>query len=86
MKELIERFYHSIRTNGLPPIPYREVMLTARIMDEIFGQIYPNRTTEDGRQTTENGERDQSSEIRSQRTESKPVPSAIGDPPSVIAC
>ena len=43
MKELIERFYHSIRTNGLPPIPYREIMLTARIMDEIFGQIYPQR-------------------------------------------
>ena len=41
MKELIERFYNSIRTNGLPPIPYREIILTARIMDEIFAQIYP---------------------------------------------
>ena len=41
MKELIERFYNSIRANSSPPIPYREIMLTARIMDEIFAQIYP---------------------------------------------
>ena len=41
MKELIERFYNSIRTGGPPPIPYREIILTARIMDEIFAQIYP---------------------------------------------
>jgi hypothetical protein len=43
MKELIERFYESIRTGGPPPIPYREIILTARIMDEIFTQIYPTR-------------------------------------------
>jgi len=41
MKELIERFYNSIRRDGPPPIPYREIILTARIMDEIFAQIYP---------------------------------------------
>lgn len=41
MKELIGRFYNSIRLNGPPPIPYREIILTARIMDEIFAQIYP---------------------------------------------
>src|SRR5207245_4496414 len=41
MKELIERFYNSIRGESLPPIPYREIILTARIMDEIFAQIYP---------------------------------------------
>ena len=46
MKELIERFYDSIRTNEPPPIPYREIILTARIMDEIFAQIYPNRMTD----------------------------------------
>jgi hypothetical protein len=40
MKELIERFYHSIRMGGPPPIPYREIILTARIMDEIFAQVY----------------------------------------------
>ena len=39
MKELIERFHHSIRTKSSPPIPYREIILTARIMDEIFAQI-----------------------------------------------
>jgi predicted dehydrogenase len=43
MKELIERLYKSIRTGGEPPIPYREILLTARIMDEIFAQIYPSR-------------------------------------------
>lgn len=41
MKELIERFYASIRSGAEPPIPYREILLTARIMDEIFAQIYP---------------------------------------------
>jgi predicted dehydrogenase len=40
MKELIERFYNSVRSGSPPPIPYREIMLTARIMDEIFVQIY----------------------------------------------
>jgi predicted dehydrogenase len=40
MKELIERFYNSIREGGEPPIPYREIILTARIMDEIFAQIH----------------------------------------------
>jgi predicted dehydrogenase len=43
MKELVERFYNSIRNNSPPPIPYREIILTARIMDEIFAQIYPRR-------------------------------------------
>jgi predicted dehydrogenase len=41
MKELIERFYDSIRTGGEPPIPYREIILTTRIMEEIFQQVYP---------------------------------------------
>jgi predicted dehydrogenase len=43
MKELIERFYKSIRLESTLPIPYREIILTARIMDEIFVQIYPER-------------------------------------------
>lgn len=39
MKHLIESFYGSIR-DGLPiPIPYRELLLTARIMDNIFCQL-----------------------------------------------
>ena len=47
MKELIERFYNSIRSGGPPPIPYREIVLTARIMDEIFVQIYGGQKPED---------------------------------------
>ncbi len=39
MKELMARFYQAIGANGAPPIPYREIILTARIMDEIFRQI-----------------------------------------------
>jgi predicted dehydrogenase len=39
MKHLIESFYRSI-TEGAPvPIPYREIVLTARIMDAIFAQL-----------------------------------------------
>jgi predicted dehydrogenase len=45
MKELIERFYTSIRIGGQPPIPYREITLTARIMEEIFAQVYPASKT-----------------------------------------
>ena len=43
VKELIERFHNSIRSGSPPPIPYREIILTARIMDEVFAQIYPER-------------------------------------------
>lgn len=43
MKELIGQFYRSIATGGHPPIPYREIILTSRIMDEIFAQIYHRR-------------------------------------------
>jgi len=53
MKELIERFYDSIRLGKPVPIPYREIILTAKIMDEIFAQIYPGRTTDDRRQKTD---------------------------------
>ena len=53
MKELIERFYDSIRLGKPVPIPYREIILTAKIMDEIFAQIYPSRTTDDRRRKTD---------------------------------
>lgn len=39
MKELIERFHRSVETGGESPIPYREILLTARILDEIFAQL-----------------------------------------------
>jgi predicted dehydrogenase len=41
MKYLIESFYRSIETGTPPPIPYREILLTARIMDAIFVQLDP---------------------------------------------
>jgi len=43
MTELIRRFYDAIGTGGQPPIAYREIILTARLMDEIFAQVYPER-------------------------------------------
>jgi predicted dehydrogenase len=50
MTELISRFYQSIRLDAPPPIPHREILLTARIMDEIFSQIYlENRTQKNER-------------------------------------
>ena len=39
MKCLIESFYSSIEKETPPPIPYREILLTSRIMDDIFEQI-----------------------------------------------
>lgn len=41
MKYLIESFYRSIEESGPVPIPYREILLTARIMDAIFSQLDP---------------------------------------------
>ena len=39
MKYLIESFYRSIAEDAPLPIPYREILLTARIMDSIFAQL-----------------------------------------------
>lgn len=41
MKFLIESFYRSILYGAPPPIPAREIILTARIMDDIFAQLRP---------------------------------------------
>lgn len=46
MKYLIESFYRSIQENVPPPIPYREILLTARIMDEIFEQLATKKLPE----------------------------------------
>ena len=66
MKELIERFYNSIRRGYTLPIPYREIILTARIMDEIFAQIYQDDRlkTDDRGQRIKGGE--QTTEVRSE--------------------
>src|SRR5450755_3882619 len=39
MMYLIENFYRSIVEDTPLPIPYREIILTARIMDSIFAQL-----------------------------------------------
>jgi predicted dehydrogenase len=39
MKFLIESFYRSVSEDGPVPIPYREILLTTRIMDAIFAQL-----------------------------------------------
>ena len=46
MKYLIEAFYRSIVDDTPPPIPYREIVLTARIMDAIFDQLRSRRAAE----------------------------------------
>jgi predicted dehydrogenase len=43
MKELIERFHSSLPIDRPPPISYREILLTARIMDMLFEQIADRR-------------------------------------------
>jgi predicted dehydrogenase len=43
MKYLIESFYNSIREGAPLPIPYREILLTAQIMDSIFEQLGTGR-------------------------------------------
>jgi predicted dehydrogenase len=40
---LIRAFYRSITERVPVPIPYREILLTARIMDAIFDQLHSNR-------------------------------------------
>jgi hypothetical protein len=39
MKHLIESFYRSIAEGTPVPIPYRQIILTGRIMDAIFDQL-----------------------------------------------
>jgi predicted dehydrogenase len=43
MKYLIEAFYKAIQHNSPVPIPYREILLTAKIMDQIFQQLDKQR-------------------------------------------
>lgn len=48
MKYLIQAFYGSIAHNDPVPIPYREIVLTSTIMDEIFAQLAPTSTVASG--------------------------------------
>lgn len=43
MKHLIESFYRSIRDGAPLPISYREILLTAKIMESIFDQLNAKR-------------------------------------------
>lgn len=43
MRHLIEAFYRSIIDGTAVPIPYREILRTARIMDAIFNQLRSGR-------------------------------------------
>ena len=44
MKYLMESFYRSIREDVPVPLPYREILLTTRIMDEVFEQLETSRS------------------------------------------
>jgi hypothetical protein len=44
MKYLMGSFYNSIRECAPVPIPYREILLTTRIMGEIFNQLVTKRS------------------------------------------
>ena len=44
MKYLIESFYRSILQDTPVPIPYREILLSAQIMDSIFTQLDEQRS------------------------------------------
>jgi predicted dehydrogenase len=50
MKYLIEAFYRSIREDSAVPIPYREIVLTAKIMDAIFEQVCTGQASKQPRQ------------------------------------
>jgi predicted dehydrogenase len=43
MKDLIERFYLSILNDRPVPIPYRELLLTSRVMEAVFAQLADDR-------------------------------------------
>jgi len=45
MRFLIEAFYRSVKDGSPLPIPYREILLTSRIMDDIFRQLENSRSS-----------------------------------------
>jgi predicted dehydrogenase len=50
LKTLIESFYHSVLSNVPLPLSYREILLTSKIMDEIFLQINSQSSKDNIRQ------------------------------------
>jgi predicted dehydrogenase len=57
LKNLIEAFYRSIREDGPLPIPYRQILLTCKIMDEIFAQTNGKDEQQHNRSRSSNGDR-----------------------------
>jgi predicted dehydrogenase len=53
MKHLIECFYRSILEDTPEPIPHREILLTARIMDAIFEQLNESRVQVESQDNTQ---------------------------------
>lgn len=47
MQELIQRFYESFTAGGALPIPYRDILVTARIMDSVFAEVRRRAATEE---------------------------------------
>ena len=56
LKNLIEAFYRSIKTDGPLPIPYRQILLTCKIMDAIFAQTNQGREQRQKRSRSSNGD------------------------------
>jgi predicted dehydrogenase len=48
MRHLMASFYASVRGDAPVPIPYREILLTARIMDMVVEQLVNSRPRENG--------------------------------------
>lgn len=44
LKYLIELFYKSVNSNSPVPIPYKEILLTSKLMDKIFMQVNGNKS------------------------------------------
>jgi len=45
LRRLMEKFYSAVSYGDPLPIPYREVLLTSRIMDDVFAQVLRDRDT-----------------------------------------
>jgi predicted dehydrogenase len=43
LRRLMEKFYSAVSCEDPLPIPYREILLTSRIMDDIFAQVLRDR-------------------------------------------
>jgi len=43
LRRLMEKFYSAISSGDALPLPYRDILLTSRIMDDIFAQVLRDR-------------------------------------------